>query len=264
MVNNGYLISVFNDTMNIYTSNKKLQNSISSTIKRAKFYEEEEYPDIQERYSTTDVSIIRGRTLETARKLRETYPDKTVAVLNFASGVNPGGYVLKGSSAQEEALCRLSTLYPCLIADNCKKYYQLHRMSLDPRSTDSILYLKDITVFKADNSTHALLEEKDWYNVDVITCAAPSLNRIKMSDQELYGYHVKRGVHILTVAAHEKVDFLVLGAFGCGAYKNNPTIVAKAYKSILPMFKGYFEEIVFAIYDAKWSNNLEKFKEVLK
>ena len=69
-----------------------------------------------------------------------------------------------------------------------------------------------------------------------------------MSDDELFDIHVKRGEHILTIAAHHGIDILILGAFGCGAFRNNPSVVADAYKEVLSKFEGAFKEIVFAVY----------------
>ena len=95
----------------------------------------------------------------------------------------------------------------------------------------------------------------------VISCPAPNLRvnpsnymnkttgkTIKLTDNELLELHKKRGKHILTVVASYNVDILVLGAFGCGAFQNNPSIVAKAYYDILPEFKNCFKVIEFAIY----------------
>ena len=68
-----------------------------------------------------------------------------------------------------------------------------------------------------------------------------------MNDAELFGYHIKRAVHILSCAAAKGADTLVLGAFGCGAFQNNPETVAKAYKTVLEIFPNVFRRIEFAI-----------------
>ena len=97
------------------------------------------------------------------------------------------------------------------------------------------------------------MEKDDWVNVDVITIAAPHLASspewgLTISDPQLFGIHVKRAIHMLTVAASNKVDIFVLGAFGCGAFNNNPHVVAKAYKVALQQFEGAFEKVEFAVF----------------
>ena len=85
-----------------------------------------------------------------------------------------------------------------------------------------------------------------------------------MNDAELFGYHVKRAIHMLTVAASKGANILVLGAFGCGAFQNNPEVVAKAYKAALDVFPKVFDEVVFAIYtSAKDQKNYVAFRDIL-
>ena len=85
-----------------------------------------------------------------------------------------------------------------------------------------------------------------------------------MNDAELFGDHVKRAIHMLTCAAAQKADVLVLGAFGCGAFQNNPEVVARAYKTTLQEFPKVFDKIEFAVYcPPGGSRNYEVFKRVL-
>ena len=69
-----------------------------------------------------------------------------------------------------------------------------------------------------------------------------------MNDAELFGYHVKRAIHMFTVAALKGADILVIGAFGCGAFQNNPEVVARAYKVAIQEFPKVFKKIEFAVY----------------
>ena len=120
------------------------------------------------------------------------------------------------------------------------------------------------------------MKKEDWVKVDVITCAAPDLrkksnmhasiinNGTYMNDAELFGCHVKRAVHILSCAAAKGADTLVLGAFGCGAFQNNPETVAKAYKTVLEIFPNVFRRIEFAIYcPPQDDTNYQVFKKIL-
>lgn len=129
---------------------------------------------------------------------------------------------------------------------------------------------------KTDESFPQRMDKKDWVNVDVITIAAPDLRTKSnlyaeivgsgtyMNDAELFGYHVKRAIHMLTVAASKGASLLVLGAFGCGAFQNNPEIVARAYKTALEVFPDVFDEVIFAVYtSAKDQSNCMIFQDIL-
>ena len=85
-----------------------------------------------------------------------------------------------------------------------------------------------------------------------------------MKNAELFGYHVKRAIHVLTCAAAQGVDILVLGAFGCGAFRNDPEVVARAYKVAIGEFPKVFKKIEFAVYCSPADQkNYETFSRVL-
>ena len=129
---------------------------------------------------------------------------------------------------------------------------------------DCILYgAKSIAGASMDLITKPeLMDEADWYTVDVITCAAPNLREkpsnafntgdgkdsIKITDKELLAIHEKRLRRILDVALSNKVETIVLGAFGCGAFMNNPNVVAQASKNVLNEYLYAFKNIEFAVY----------------
>ena len=167
-----------------------------------------------------------------------------------------------GSSAQEEALCRCSTLYPVLSTNYVfQNFYLKNRNRYNALNTDDIVYSKDIVICKNDIDYPTRMLEKDYVKVDVLTCAAPNLrekpsndfnvsngDQVSISDEELYKLHLSRAKHILHIAAFNKVEILILGAFGCGAFKNNPWVVAKAYKDALKEYNNNFFLVDFAIY----------------
>jgi uncharacterized protein (TIGR02452 family) len=176
-------------------------------------------------------------------------------VLNFASALNPGGGVVKGANAQEECLCRCSDLYFCLNADeNWNKFYVPHRHARNPLYNDDIIYTPNVTVFKSDTVNPELMPENEWYNVDVITCAAPNLcawddmETVNVTDKELQELHEKRLRRILDVAVVNGVETIILGAFGCGAFSNDPNVVAKAFQNVLKSYLHDFKNIEFAVY----------------
>lgn len=204
---------------------------------------------------------------------------KTV-VHNFASASNPGGGVVRGASAQEECLCRCSGLYFNLnVQQMWDDFYGPHRLAHNPIHNDDIIYTPSVTVFKSDTANPALLPEEEWYDVDVITCAAPNLREnpsngynqgdgsvsIRLSDKELLEIHEKRLRRILDVAVAQGDEVIILGAFGCGAFKNKPDIVALAAENVIKDYLKAFKVIEFAVYcSPRDDTNYKTFQRVIK
>ena len=182
---------------------------------------------------------------------------------NFASATNPGGGVVNGSSAQEEALCRCSTLYFNLnVRDMWDGFYTPHREAHNPLHNDDIVYTPGVVVFKSDTAYPRTLAESEWKTLDVITCAAPNLRerpsnrmnagdgdvQVEISAADLQGLHERRLMRILDVAAANGAEAIVLGAFGCGAFRNDPKVVAAAAKAVVADYLHAFRTIEFAVY----------------
>ena len=255
-------IAVFEDTMDWIGHEPALTDSVKDSIAHTILYPARELLVLPEKSNSdkAKITVTPQRTFEAAHDLLIRYPGCRTAVLNFASATNPGGGVTRGSSAQEEALCRCSTLYPCLNTPELDKgYYQFHRIQQDVLYTDTCIYVPDVKIIKTDTDAPKRLTENKWQTVDVICCAAPNLRErpynkmnpgqgraIRVSNNELLDLHRQRARKILSVAAANMDDTRLLGAFGCGAFKNDPNIVAQAYRHILPEFDGYFREIRFA------------------
>ena len=273
------MVTVFRDTEEFCKTDENLKQSISDSIKWTAFYGAQDYPPLPERrFKKTTISVVKRRTLDAAIGLQRRYLELRIAVHNFASASNPGGGVRYGSRAQEEALCRCSTLYPVLNTEaNWKNFYSVNRERKNPLHDDACIYTPEITVCKSDIDKPTRLPRDKWDLVDVITIAAPNLRErpnnannpgndtpVRITDEELFALHETRLRHMFTVLAHHNADIFVTGAFGCGAFQNNPEVVAQAYKKILPEFDGYFKEVVFAIYcRANETINFDTFKRIL-
>ncbi|MBE6122275.1 MAG: TIGR02452 family protein [Erysipelotrichaceae bacterium] len=245
------LKEIFRDTQKQYAGNEKLQKDALYTYEHNELIPENDYPQIRRIYRPGKVSVSEERTFECAMRLMKEHPEYHIAVLNFASSVHPGGGVIEGASAQEECLCRCSTLYASLNQpDMMKQYYVPNRDAMNPLANDGIIFSPAVTVFKSDTEYPEILPEEKWIHADVLTCAAPNLRScgIQVTDRQLYEIHLQRAEHILHTAAAKGCDALVLGAFGCGAFANNPETVARAYRDALMDYASYFEEIVFAVY----------------
>lgn len=251
-------IRVFEDTLYRINQDDSLKENTFISIKGQKLIKENDVVSYNaKKYNAPcKIYVTTNRTMEAAAD----YYGNKIAVLNFASATTPGGGVRKGSSAQEEALCRVSNLYLCLTDKKLwESFYQKNRNAKNNIHTDDIIYTPDVMVIKNDD--YKTLQESDYFRVDVITCAAPNLrevpansfNRdegepIQLSDEELYKVHYKRAIKIMEVACANNVEVLILGAFGCGAFRNNPNVVAKAYKDAVEHFRHAFKEIEFAVY----------------
>lgn len=259
-------IAIFKDTMDWIESDSDLSASVNKAKANTTVYYEDDYPTIKtDKEYATVIAVSGCRTYEAAMRLSKENPVSKIAVMNFANAYHAGGGVTKGSSAQEECLCRTSTLYPLLYRKSLRDSYYKHNndhKSLygNAKATDSLIYTEGVIICKTDEEFPERMPKEEWVTVDVITIAAPDLrsksnvhaplvgNGTYMNDAELFGYHVKRAMHMLTVAAAKGADTLVLGAFGCGAFENRPEVVARAYKVALEEFPKKFKRIEFAVY----------------
>jgi len=270
-------IITFMDTEERCKKNARLKESLAKSISTQKLIlEGDSIGDVNRSVYESEAEIVvsHKRTYEAA----SAYKGKHVAVLNFASASNPGGGVRKGASAQEECLCRCSTLFFALDVDFMwDKFYTAHRAARNPRHNDDIIYTPDVTVFKTDTYMPQLMPEEDWYDVDVITCAAPNLRKnpsnwynpadgksVQLTDEELFALHEKRLRRILDVAIQNGAEVIILGAFGCGAFCNAPKVVAAAARKVLPDYLHAFETIEYAVYTRDDdTRNYDAFKQAL-
>ena len=72
-----------------------------------------------------------------------------------------------------------------------------------------------------------------------------------LTDDELFAIHKKRAKRLFEIAKVEKADVLILGAFGCGAFRNSPEVVARAYYEVVQEYRYDFKAIEFAVYCSK-------------
>ena len=263
-------IAVFEDTVSVCEKSSRLIESIKTSRKTQIFIGEgkplsdaSKTPRFEKE---AEIIISKKRTFEAAQDYAKL--GEKVAVLNFASSTNPGGGVVNGAGAQEECLCRCSTLYFNLTEQDVqnqfhkKHRYDLKNGKLSVLYNDDCVFTPGVTVFKTDTNSPELMEKDDWYQVDVITCAAPNLRNVpsnimnpdagedavSISKKPLKELHVKRTKRILDIAKAEGEEVVVLGAFGCGAFQNPPEVVAEAMFAVAKEYLRDFRAIEFAIY----------------
>jgi uncharacterized protein (TIGR02452 family) len=216
-------------------------------IERAKTLKQSIRPDdvlpstLRETFTQTSVQVRNETTMQTAKSFveRGLHP----LALNFANGISAGGGFLHGARAQEEVLCRSSALYATLEGD---PMYEFHSQRDAPDSTDWMILSADVPFFRSDDG--AALDQP-WL-LSVMSSAAPYAPRL---GQPRSGDLLAQRIHrMLLVAAAYGYDVLVLGAWGCGAFGNDPVRTAKDFRTALEQhFCRHFSEVVFAIAD--WS-----------
>lgn len=240
---------VMTDTKKQYESVDELKEAVKSSIEQQYMVAQEENIDQPQVEKSETRYVCSGkRSFEAAK----AYKGKKTAVLNFANNHSIGGSPFT-AGAQEESLCRCSTLYPCLEAMRVPFYLkhacQFKRGEIGYMGNDDLIYTPDVVVFKTDELTAPIyprmMEKSEWYKVDVITCAAPDLRKLRSKPSDYEEVIFSRVKKILDVAAKEKVEVLILGEWGCGAFKNDSTIVSKAFYSLLKNYN--FETVEFAL-----------------
>ena len=164
--------------------------------------------------------------------------------LNFANGTETGGGFLRGATAQEEALCRSSGLYATLVGDPMYEFHRKHELWAE--ASDWAILSPNVPVFRDDRGMEL---DVPWL-LSFITCAAPyapSVGHPRSGDMLQ-----KRIVRVLSIARAYGYTELILGAWGCGAFGNDPRRTASDFRGALEgEFDGMFGEVVFAITD--WS-----------
>ncbi|MFJ5230051.1 TIGR02452 family protein [Kitasatospora sp. NPDC088391] len=170
-----------------------------------------------------------------------------VAVLNFASARNPGGGYLRGAKAQEEDVCRSALLYRCLL--EAPDYYEAHRASGDLRYSHRVIWSPAVPVIR-DGRGDLLART---HRVGFLTSPAPNAGQLALRSPgtalDLGPVLAERARRVLAVAARHGARELVLGAWGCGVFRNDPAEVAGAFGQALDEWGAAFDRVVFAVWD---------------
>ena len=193
----------------------------------------------------TKVRVVNCTSLELAHRL--THGGDDVLILNFASALSPGGGFLNGAVAQEESLARSSALYAAIAPSPM----YAHHAHGDAFYSDWMIWSPQVPVFRDDVSGH-LLETP--YLASFLTAPAPYAVEVRRSHPSrihelatVMHRRIERSLTLATMHGHTK---LVLGAWGCGAFENDASMVAETYKRALAvLFAGVFDEVVFAVLD---------------
>lgn len=233
-MNRDKLIDIINDTL------EKCENEYQWMIDDSKniFYSENFFkvPTLKKLKKSIDIKLVKETTVEALQNYGLT---NVYSILNFASAKHPGGGVLKGAVAQEEALSRVSSLYPMI--KQCTEFYAPTK---SPYYSDRIIYSNPIYVFKDDNGN-----DIEPIECNVITCAAPNYNFEAIDLNAHIKIMTKRFTKVIMSAISNNSKNLLLGAWGCGVFKNPPDINAQIFREVLEQYSNYFNNIIFAIPD---------------
>lgn len=214
-----------------------------------------ELPDTDWYFANPKIEVTNETTTAAAHRLISN--DKLdIVALNFASARNQGGGFLAGAMAQEEDLCRKSGLYNCLKRKPI--FYNENILCDNALYTHNIIYSPRVPFFRNEFN---LLDDVPMA-LSIITAPAPNVSAMKHfeteygpglsdGDEGLLNITLKeRAVRILEIAAAHGHKNVILGAWGCGAFGNDPHQVAKAFEYALKEIPA-FEHVCFAVYDTR-------------
>ncbi len=241
-----------------------LRGLIDASVSGSRLYRPSDFDGTDLGWAVRDgrpsVEVTAETTGSAARRLAKA--DPSVCALNFASARNPGGGFLRGAKAQEEDLARCSALYATQMPHS--GYYAANRAERSLLYTDHLIYSPQVPFFR--DEALALLEEP--FVASVITTPAPNAQECLRTDpteamrERIRETLLRRALQVLRVAAHHGHRTVVLGAWGCGVFGNQPHEVAAAFDLALGVITA-FDRVVFAIYEGASGRglNLRAFEE---
>ena len=164
-----------------------------------------------------------------------------VCILNFASYFKPGGGFIKGAYTQEESLCHVSGLYPILSSlDVYEK--RANNKSIPDEYRSEVIY----------SSCVPFTQEPGYLSMpvlfDVVSCAAPNCNRVPIARMEAVESAIDERLSACYLLPYLRgCDALVLGAWGCGVFRNNPIYIASTFQILNQQYGSLYKKIVYAL-----------------
>lgn len=232
----------------------RIKDEVQACLKSTRFFTPEQLDKFRQDILNTSASNSET-TIEVENETTLTGIDTLlkanigpVAVLNFASAKNPGGGFLNGSQAQEESLARSSALYESL--RQAPKYYEEHRAASSSLYSDRMILSPNCPIFRDDAGN--LLAQP--HLATFITSPAPNAGAVAKNAPEdistIPEVLTRRSEYILALAASEGYGNLILGAWGCGVFQNDPKMVAETFsKHLKGAWAGRFQRVRFSVLD---------------
>ena len=212
-----------------------IQSDMDASIRSSVLITPTQGAELLEKYSRNDSSGIpdeRVENLSTVDAIRKLAKEgrSSIGVLNFASAKNPGGGFINGAMAQEESLAASGTLYRTLTAH--EEYYRSNRAQTSMMYTDHAIYSPDVTFFRSGN--FRLVETP--VKASVLTLPAVNMGQVRLKGEdtaEAARVMRRRMALALAVFAEKGAKDLVLGAYGCGVFRNDPHQIAAWWQELL-------------------------------
>lgn len=250
-----------------------LASEITYSISNARLYTSEMLEnlllkidkDIINENKETSIYVENCTSMQAAEQF---IPTGKTGCLNFASAKNAGGGFMSGAQAQEECLARASTLYPTLVQFQ-KDMYDYNRSRNTYLYSDRMIYSPVVSFFK-DDENHLLPKP---YNMDIVTSPAVNIGAMHQNNKFdevplVEKVMMNRIDKILGLFYANGVNNLILGAWGCGVFRNEPKDVARYFAHFIRNGGKYskcFDTVIFAVYDSgKKQENISAFKEVFE
>lgn len=204
-------------------------------------------------------SIINASTVQVI--INEFQPGTSLAALNFASAKNPGGGFLNGAMAQEEAIAVSSGLYSTQLQN--RAYYENNRACGTMMYTDHAIYSPDVVFFR--DASYNLLETP--VTASILTLPAVNMGQVRAKGEDINQAKVvmKNRMRLaLAILAHEKNEIILLGAYGCGVFGNDPNEVALWWRELLKDegYGCYFKRVLFVVLDHQEGKNIKAFERI--
>ncbi len=231
-----------------------LADDIRNAVKNTRLFRPEDCAALTAPRTTieysTQVEVTGETTLQVAQRLSLSRKDSRTLCLNFASAKNPGGGFLSGAQAQEESLARSSALYASQLSQ--PEMYEFHRRLGTCLYSDHMILSPDVPVFRDDSG--ALLEMP--FLTSFVTSPAVNAGAVHQNEphnvSKIEPTMRERLRRILLLARGFEYSNLVLGAWGCGVFRNEPQFVARLMNEMLNPngeFGRSFKRVVYAVYD---------------
>lgn len=263
MTRKEHLVALANEVVDIqdrgwYLNDRRQRIGIKKLMRKAKagtkLFEPADFPILAHQcdlalrhlHHTMYFEVTAETTLAAAQRW-VVHQNRRPLCLNFASAKHPGGGFLKGAMAQEESIALASGLYRCLQTE--PGYYEENRAYGSSLYTDHMILSPNVPVFRSDTGYLPVP-----YTVSILTSPAPNATAIRAHERHNVDKIIptldSRIDKVLSIAVVEGYDTLVLGAWGCGVFGNNPKQVAQLFRKHLEgKFLEAFRDVIFAVLD---------------